>query len=144
MNITDDSHDFRGRVLAFLLASHVDDHLLAERIYSGEVLVSECLVDDGDMPHFRKLASVEAASRTQWDAHGREIIRADYAHCGHRQIRRRSTWLGGKADGSGRAEARERRKTVHAHRTDSWQIPRVLKKLAEKGDARCIGSVSCV
>src|SRR5882757_2052373 len=144
MNITNDSYDFRGRVLVFLLAFHVDDDLLAQRIYSWEILISECLIYYGDVTHFRQFAGVEGAPRAQGDAHGREIICADYAHCGHRQIRRRSTWLRGQPDGSGRAKARERRKTVHAHRTDSWQIPRTIEELSEKGDACCIRSVSCV
>src|SRR5712671_4909596 len=143
MNITNDSYDFRWRVLAFLLAFHVDDHLLAQRIYSWEILISECLIYYGDVTHFRQFAGVEGAPRAQGDAHGREIIRADYAHCGHWQIRRRSTWPRGQPDGSGRAKARERRKTVHAHRTDSWKIPCVLEKLPEKRNARGIGSIAC-
>src|SRR5712671_4906774 len=140
MNITNDSYDFRWRVLAFLLAFHVDDHLLAQRIYSWEILISECLIYYGDVTHFRQLAGVEGAPRAQGDAHGREIIRADYAHRGHRQIRCRSIWLGDKAHGSGRTQSRERGKTVHAHRSDPWKIPCALEKLPEKRNARCIGS----
>jgi len=60
----------------------VDDHLLAQRIHAWKILISECLIYYGDVTHFRQLAGVEGAPRAQGDAHGREIIRADYAHCG--------------------------------------------------------------
>src|SRR5712672_179355 len=139
MNISNDSYDFRGRVLAFLLAFHVDDHLLAQRIHAWKILINECLIYYGDVTHFRQLAGVEGAPRAQGDAHGREIVRADYAHCGYRQICCRPTWLRGQPYRSGRAKTRERRKTVHAHRSDAWKIPCVLEKLPEKRNARGIG-----
>src|SRR5258706_14114953 len=100
MHIPDDSDDFRWSVFVFLLAFHVDHHLLAQRIHAWKILISECLIYYGDVTHFRQLASVEGAARAEGDAHGREIFRADYAHRGHRQISCRSIWLGDKAHGS--------------------------------------------